>query len=111
MRQRIIWIIILLFSIIWFSGCGRIIPYYAEGQKFKATRINQLVIGSSTRQDVLKLFGEPLERSNSDLYRATWWRYRYGYLGTLGVEMAELEIDFKGNLVENYQIDVAKNRY
>ena len=70
-----------------------------------------MVKGSSTMTDVHNLFGDPLERSATDLFRAKWWRYRYGYLGILGVEIAELEVYFKGNLVEDYQLSVSRNRY
>jgi outer membrane protein assembly factor BamE (lipoprotein component of BamABCDE complex) len=86
-------------------------PYYAEGKKFKYKNVSQLVKGSSTRNDVLRLFGEPLARSTDDPQKAKWWRYRYAYLGFLGIETGELEVSFEGDIVEDYQAQVTRNRY
>lgn len=100
-----------------FYGCGYIpyycgiYPYYAVGKKFKPVRVSQLVKESSTRSDVLRLFGKPLSMSLADQDQAKWWRYQYDYLGVVGVEYAELMVFFRGDLVEDYQIEVVKNRY
>jgi outer membrane protein assembly factor BamE (lipoprotein component of BamABCDE complex) len=100
---------VLLFSLM-VSGCG-FLPFYTEGQKFRPGRASELVKGSSTRSEVLDLFGDPRERSTADLNKATWWRYHYTYLGNLGVERAELEITFQDNVVADYQVNVQKSRY
>jgi len=105
---------LLIFSC---SGCGFIpyycgvLPYYAEGHKFKPQRVSELVKGSSTQQGVWDLFGKPIATSLPDPYKSRWWRYRYAYLGVLGIETAELEVSFAGNVVKDYHITVTNNRY
>jgi hypothetical protein len=69
------------------------------------------VNGSTTKFDVLRLFGEPLEKNSADLYQANQWRYYYEYLGMLGVERAELELTFQDYLLADYQKNVQKTRY
>jgi hypothetical protein len=91
-------------------GCG-FIPFYAQGQIFSPGIIAALEKGRSTKFDVLRLFGEPLERNAADLYEANEWRYHYEYLGILGVERAELEFTFQDYVLEDYQKKVRKSRY
>jgi hypothetical protein len=96
--------------IIFLSNCG-FVPFYAGGEKFNPGRTSDLVKGQSTREDVLRLFGEPLESSTADLAQARWWRYSYEYLGNLGVQRAALEVYFKDNVVDDYKLDMANTRY
>jgi outer membrane protein assembly factor BamE (lipoprotein component of BamABCDE complex) len=109
--------ILFVFFVLCFYGCGFIpyycgvYPYYAVGKKFKPARVSQLIKGSSTRNDVLRLFGKPLSMSLSDPDKAKWWSYHYDYLGVLGVETAELMVSFKGDSVEDFKIELIKNRY
>jgi hypothetical protein len=92
------------------ANCG-FVPFYALGKKFNPGRATDLVKGQSTRDDVLRLFGAPLESSTSDLAKSQWWRYSYTYLGNVEVERADLEIDFKGNLVADYKLEVTQSRF
>lgn len=92
------------------SGCG-FIPFYAVGERFCPAKTADLVKGQSTREDVVRLFGEPLESSTADLAQAAWWRYSYVYLGNLGVQRAALEVSFKDNVVDDYKLDMANTRY
>ena len=96
--------------IIFLSNCG-FIPFYAGGEKFNPGRTSDLVKGQSTREDVIRLFGEPLESSTADLAKAGWWKYSYVYLGNFGVQRAALEVYFKDNLVDDYKVDMANTRY
>lgn len=102
-----LFIVVLMFAIV---GCG-FVPFYAEGQKFNPARASDLVRGSSTKNDVLSLFGEPLDRSRADLSKARWWGYHYSYLGNLGVERADLQVFFKGDILEDYQLQIQQSRY
>ena len=117
MVKRIIFNSLFSLLIISFSSCGFIpyycgvLPYYAEGHKFKPQRVSQLTKGSSTQNDVLRLFGEPLATSLPDPSKSKWWRYRYSYLGILGTETAELEVSFEGNVMQDYYVNVTQNRY
>jgi hypothetical protein len=92
------------------ANCG-FVPFYALGKKFNPGRATELVKGHSTRDDVLRLFGAPGESSTTDLAKAQWWRYSYTYLGNVEVERANLEIDFKGDVVEDYKLEVTQSRY
>ncbi len=67
--------------------------------------------GSSTKTDVLQLFGEPLEQNSPDLDKATNWRYYYEYLGVLGIERAHLELTFQENVLKDYQEKIERSRY
>jgi outer membrane protein assembly factor BamE (lipoprotein component of BamABCDE complex) len=101
---------LVILSLILSSSCG-FVPFYALGKKFDPALTAELVKGKSTRDDVLSLFGAPTESSTSDLKRAKWWRYSYTYLGNTEVERARLEIDFKGDRVEDYKLEVTESRY
>ena len=90
--------------------CG-MSPYYAEGKRFKYNNVSLLVKGSSTRNDVLRLFGKPLAQSTEDTQKARWWRYHYSYLGFLAVEMAALDVSFEEDIVKDYEAHITKNRY
>ncbi|MEJ2671847.1 MAG: hypothetical protein P8168_06525 [Deltaproteobacteria bacterium] len=92
------------------AGCG-FIPFYAQGQRFKPSNVSELVRGKSTKDDVFYYFGPPLYRSRPDLNKAQWWGYSYAYLGNLGVERADLDVFFKGDVLEDYQLDVRDCRY
>ncbi len=92
------------------SGCG-FVPFYALGKKFNPELTAELVKGQSSRDDVLRLFGAPVESSTADLANARWWRYSYTYLGNAEVERADLEIDFKDDRVADYQMEVTRSRY
>lgn len=96
--------------IIFVSNCG-FVPFYAVGEKFNPGKTSDLVKGQSTREDVIRLFGDPLESSTADLASAGWWRYSYAYLGNLGVQRAVLEVYFKDNTVEDYKLEMANTRY
>lgn len=112
-RERTSWIfhsLAITALIVFLSGCG-FIPFYAVGEKFHPAKTADLVKGQSTREDVIRLFGEPLESSTADLAKAGWWRYSYVYLGNLGVERAMLEVYFKDNIVDDYKLDMANTRY
>ena len=93
-----------------FASCG-FVPFYALGEKFNPGNTAELVKGKSTRVDVLRLFGKPLQTSVANPGASDWWRYGYAYLGDLGVERADLEIEFKGDIVEDYQLKVTESRY
>jgi outer membrane protein assembly factor BamE (lipoprotein component of BamABCDE complex) len=111
MKQvRNILIFLLIISSPMLHGCG-FTPFYAQGQKFHPRRTSELVTGSSTKADVLQLFGEPLEQNSPDLYKATNWRYYYEYLGVLGVKRAELELTFQDNVLQDYQEKIQRSRY
>ena len=88
---------IIIATLLATAGCG-FLPFYAGG-------------GSSTKNDVLRLFGEPLDRNSPDLSKANWWEYHYTYLGNLGVERAALEVYFKGDILKDYQLQVQDTRY
>lgn len=92
------------------ASCG-FVPFYAQGKKFNPDNTAELIRGKSTRVDVLRLFGEPLETSVANPGASDWWRYGYVYLGDLGVERADLEIEFKGDIVRDYQLRVKNSRY
>jgi hypothetical protein len=92
------------------TSCG-FTPFYAAGQRFNPELTAELVKGKSTREDVVKLFGEPLQTSVADPAKSSWWRYYYYYLGNLGVERANMEIQFKHNVVSDYQLQVTDSRY
>ena len=102
-----LFVVVLILAV---AGCG-FLPFYAEGQKFEPGRASELVRGSSTKNDVLGLFGEPLDRSRADLSKARWWGYHYTYLGNLGIERADLQVFFKGDILEDYQLQIQQSRY
>lgn len=110
MSLRIALFFLTALVIVNLSCCG-FVPFYAEGQRFNPKRVSELTKGTSTKNDVLRLFGDPLERSRDNLYKANWWRYYYSYLGNLGVERAELEIIFDGDTVEDFYVNVKDSRY
>ena len=101
---------IIIATLLATAGCG-FLPFYAGGRKFKPGLASELVRGSSTKNDVLRLFGEPLDRNSPDLSKANWWEYHYTYLGNLGVERAALEVYFKGDILKDYQLQVQDTRY
>lgn len=109
-RSGIFYSLAITALVIFLSNCG-FIPFYAVGEKFNPAKTSDLVKGQSTREDVIRLFGEPLESSTADLATAKWWRYNYAYLGNLGVQRAALEVYFKDNLVDDYKLEAAKTRY
>jgi outer membrane protein assembly factor BamE (lipoprotein component of BamABCDE complex) len=92
------------------SSCG-FVPFYALGKRFDPAFTAELVKGKSTRDDVLRLFGAPVESSTSDLKNSKWWLYSYTYLGNTEVERARLEIDFKKDRVADYKLEVTQSRY
>jgi outer membrane protein assembly factor BamE (lipoprotein component of BamABCDE complex) len=102
-------LIIVIISSLTCASCG-FIPFYAQGKKFNPNNTAELIRGKSTRVDVLRLFGEPLETSVANPGGSDWWRYGYVYLGDLGVERADLEIEFKGDIVMDYQLRVTDSR-
>ena len=103
-------IILLLICSVSLCGCG-FLPFYAQGKVFRPARTSYLEIGKSTKFDVLRLFGEPLERDAVDLNKANVWRYNYEYLGNLGVERAELELTFKDYILTDLQKNIQISRY
>lgn len=103
-------LIIALMASLTLTSCG-FVPFYALGKKFNPQNTAELVKGKSTRVDVLRLFGEPLETSVANPGASDWWRYGYVYLGDLGVERADLDIEFKGDIVQDYQLKVTESRY
>ncbi len=92
------------------AGCG-FVPFYAEGKRFVPSRTESLIKGKSTKEDALRLFGEPLESNAASPKQAQWWRYYYVYLGNLGIERADLVLTFKNNLLDNYEVKLKNTRY
>ncbi|OPX20866.1 MAG: hypothetical protein BZ151_01755 [Desulfobacca sp. 4484_104] len=109
-RPRLKLVILIVIIASYSIGCG-FTPFYALGKKFDPQKASELIKGQSTRDDVLRLFGRPVESSTADLEKADWWRYNYVYLGNLGIERADLEVYFKDDRVEDYQVKVEKSRY
>jgi outer membrane protein assembly factor BamE (lipoprotein component of BamABCDE complex) len=105
-----IFLICIALGNILFWSCA-FMPFCADGRLFDKEQIPQIVEHETTRQQVLELFGEPLETNSYDMSRASFWRYRYVYLGAVTVQRAELEINFDGDIVSGYQFDEKESRY
>jgi hypothetical protein len=79
--------------------------------KFDNNRVTEIVEQRTTRDEILIMFGSPLQTNLADPNRASWWRYGYTHLGFLVVEQASLEIYFTDNLVDYYLFNVDRSRY
>jgi outer membrane protein assembly factor BamE (lipoprotein component of BamABCDE complex) len=110
MNLRIISIICILLLSLSLAGCG-FTPIYAVGNKFRPHRVAELVEMRSTKNEVLNLFGEPLEKNSADLHTAQWWRYYYVYLGYRNIERAELEVTFSEDILNTFELTVKKEFY
>lgn len=95
---------------IFFSGCA-FMPFCADGQLFDKDRVTQIVEHETTRQQILDLFGEPVETNSPDSADASFWGYRYVYLGALTVERADLGIYFDGDIVSRFQFNTNECLY
>lgn len=93
-----------------FSGCA-FMPFCADGRLFEKDRIAQIVEHESTRQQILDLFGEPVETNSPDSADASFWKYRYVYLGALTVERTNLGIYFDGDIVSRFQFNTNESQY
>ena len=100
---------LILFSL-FYIGCG-FVPFYATGKRFDVKRATEIVDHHTTRDEILEMFGMPLQTNLGDTQRASWWRYEYTYNGFVDVEQASLEIYFSDDLVDTYFLEVDKRRY
>lgn len=100
---------LILFSL-FYIGCG-FVPFYATGKRFDVNRATQIVEHQTTRDEILEMFGMPLQTNLGDTQRASWWRYEYTYNGFVDVEQANLEIYFNDDLVDTYLLEIDKSRY
>jgi hypothetical protein len=91
-------------------GCG-FLPFYPTGKRFDANRIAEVVEQRTTRDDVMEMFGIPVQTNLGETLQASWWRYEYTYIGFLDVEQAALEINFADNLVDRYVLSIDRRRY
>jgi hypothetical protein len=93
-----------------FMGCG-FLPFYPTGKRFDANRVAEVVEQRTTRDEVIEMFGIPVQTNRGDTLQASWWRYEYTYIGFLDVEQAALEINFSESLVDSFSLSINRIRY
>ena len=92
------------------TGCA-LMPFCADGRMFDKHAVPNIVEHRTTRQEIAELFGDPLETNDSDIQKATFWRYRYVYLGALTVQRADLGLYFMNDTVVRYEFSEDERRY
>lgn len=100
----------VLVGIVSIYSCA-LMPFYADGRKFDKALVGKITEDQTTREDVIRLFGDPLETNATQTVEATFFRYYYVYLGAATVEEATLDISFCGNVVSDYTFVINENTY
>jgi hypothetical protein len=91
-------------------GCA-FMPFCADGRMFDKDLVPRIVEHATTRQEIMELFGQPLETNSRKHASASFWRYRYVYLGVLNVQRADLQVYFEGGTVSRFQFTENESRY
>jgi len=88
--------IIMVFSTTQLTGC------FSVGQEFAGSRVPEIKIGQSTRQDIESIFGTPWRRGSED-GKSTWTYgiYKYYLFGPADTQDLLIRFDKQG-IVRSY---------
>ena len=57
--------------VLMFVGCTTT-GHYVEGRNFDESKKEKIIKGSSTKADILKLYGEPIDKGIDEKYNENW---------------------------------------
>ncbi|MFA5088689.1 MAG: outer membrane protein assembly factor BamE [Candidatus Omnitrophota bacterium] len=60
-----------VFVLLAFVGCATT-SHFVEGRNFDENKMKNIVKGSSTKADILKLYGEPIDKGIDEKYNENW---------------------------------------
>jgi hypothetical protein len=86
------------------GGCA------SSGRKIQPDFVKSIKVGTTTKHDLIALFGEPQERQAAG--RIDAWVYAYAKSGSFGTSSQRLDIGFEHDVVvscrfETFQLDHA----
>jgi len=87
-----------IFLVIFFSGCGSV------GKNFNESLYTKIAKGTTTQNDIQKMFGYPFKKGIQNGYPV--WTYEYNYVNSFGADIIKdmiIVFDKKG-VVKSHQL-------